>query len=39
MYSNLFCKQLLCHEKIIDYLLNNYVLWAWDVTFQSNGEK
>jgi len=39
VYSNIFCKQLLCHEKIIDYLLNNYVLWAWDVTFRSNGEK
>jgi hypothetical protein len=39
LYSNLFCKQLLCHDKIIEFLLNNYVLWAWDVTFQSNGEK
>jgi len=26
-------------KKIIDFLLNNFVLWAWDVTFQSNGEK
>lgn len=39
MYSNLLCKQLLCHEKIIDYLLNTYVLWAWDVTYPSNGNK
>ncbi|CAF1309725.1 unnamed protein product [Rotaria sordida] len=39
LYSNLFCKQLLCNDKIIEYLLNNYVLWAWDVTFPSNGEK
>ncbi|CAF3870124.1 unnamed protein product [Rotaria magnacalcarata] len=36
VYSNLFCKQLLCNEKMIDYLMNNYVLWAWDVTFKSN---
>ncbi|UJR21465.1 hypothetical protein I4U23_024550 [Adineta vaga] len=38
LYSNLFCRQLLCNDKIIDYLLMNYVLWAWDVTFESNGQ-
>ncbi|CAF2397266.1 unnamed protein product [Rotaria sp. Silwood2] len=39
IYTNLFCKQLLCNEKIIEYLMNNYVLWAWDVTFKSNEQK
>ncbi|CAF0835411.1 unnamed protein product [Rotaria sordida] len=39
IYTNLFCKQLLCNEKIIDYLMNNYVLWAWDVTFKANEQK
>ncbi|CAF0892883.1 unnamed protein product [Rotaria sp. Silwood1] len=39
VYSNVFCRQLLCHDKLIEYLLNNYVLWTWDVTFSSNGEK
>ncbi|CAF1028248.1 unnamed protein product [Adineta steineri] len=38
LYSNVFCKQLLCHDKIVEFFLNNYVVWAWDVTFQSNGE-
>ncbi|CAF0823791.1 unnamed protein product [Rotaria sp. Silwood1] len=39
VYTNLFCKQILCNEKVIDYLLNNYVLWAWDITFKSNEQK
>ncbi|CAF3753984.1 unnamed protein product [Adineta steineri] len=39
IYTNLFCKQLLCNDKIIEYLMSNYVLWAWDVTYESNGQK
>jgi len=39
VYTNLFCKQLLCNEKIIEYLMNNYVVWAWDITYESNEEK
>jgi len=39
VYTNLFCKQLLCNDTIIEYLMDNYVLWAWDITFESNGQK
>lgn len=39
IYTNLFCKQLLCLDKIIEYLMNNYILWAWDVTFESNARR
>jgi hypothetical protein len=39
VYTNLFCKQLLCNEKTIEYLMDNYVLWAWDITFESNARK
>ncbi|UJR27935.1 hypothetical protein I4U23_009195 [Adineta vaga] len=39
VYTNLFCKQLLCNEKTVEYLMSNYVLWAWDVTYESNERK
>ncbi|CAF0948374.1 unnamed protein product, partial [Didymodactylos carnosus] len=36
VYANLFCSQLLCCDIVIEFLLNNYVFWAWDSTFESN---
>lgn len=30
--SNIFCSQLLCSESIVNYLTNNFVSWAWDLT-------
>ncbi|CAF5028103.1 unnamed protein product, partial [Rotaria sp. Silwood1] len=33
---NTFCKTVFCSSTIIDYLLDNYIVWPWDITFQSN---
>lgn len=34
--SNVFCTQLLCTEATVSYLTQNFVTWAWDLTFNSN---
>ncbi|XP_055610523.1 FAS-associated factor 1 isoform X2 [Uranotaenia lowii] len=34
--TNVFCSQLLACESIIQMLLDNYVLYGWDLTFESN---
>lgn len=34
--SNVFCVQLLNNENIVKQLSENYVLWGWDVTCESN---
>jgi hypothetical protein len=34
--ANVFCTQVLAGETIIEYLANNYVVWAWDITSDSN---
>ncbi|CAF0958338.1 unnamed protein product [Adineta steineri] len=34
--SNLFCKTIFCHNEIVDYLSDNYIVWPWDVTLESN---
>ncbi|CAF2061506.1 unnamed protein product [Rotaria magnacalcarata] len=34
-----FCKDTFCSEKIINYLLDNYIVWPWDITFQWNKNK
>ncbi|CAF1027033.1 unnamed protein product [Adineta ricciae] len=39
VYANIFCKQLLCNEKTVEYLMSNYILWAWDLTHESNEKK
>lgn len=31
-----FCFNVLCSEPVIDYLLNNYLVWPWDITYPSN---
>ncbi|CAF2677035.1 unnamed protein product [Rotaria sp. Silwood2] len=36
LLSNIFCKTIFCSTTIIDYLLENYIVWPWDITFQSN---
>jgi hypothetical protein len=25
-----------CSEMIIDHLLENYIVWPWDITYESN---
>ncbi|UJR27936.1 hypothetical protein I4U23_009196 [Adineta vaga] len=34
--ANVFCAQVLAAETIIEYLANNYVVWAWDMTCDAN---
>ncbi|CAF1450233.1 unnamed protein product [Rotaria sordida] len=36
LLTNRFCWNILCSEMIIDYLLENYIVWPWDITFESN---
>ncbi|UJR07916.1 hypothetical protein I4U23_012199 [Adineta vaga] len=35
-FSNIFCSTTFCSSIIIDYLLDNYIVWPWDITHQSN---
>ncbi|CAF1229144.1 unnamed protein product [Adineta steineri] len=39
MLNNIFCQTIFCSEIIIDYLLENYIVWPWDITFISNKNK
>jgi len=34
--TNVFCTQVLCAEAVIGMLLENFVTWGWDLTFDSN---
>ncbi|XP_017775062.1 PREDICTED: FAS-associated factor 1 isoform X2 [Nicrophorus vespilloides] len=34
--SNVFCTQLLGFESVMQLLERNFVLWGWDVTFETN---
>jgi len=34
--SNVFCTQSFCTESVVTYLSNNFVVWGWDLTFESN---
>ncbi|CAG7826609.1 unnamed protein product [Allacma fusca] len=36
VFSNVFCTQILCAESIVSYVANNFVVWGWDVTHESN---
>jgi FAS-associated factor 2 len=36
LLSNIFCLNVFCTEIIIDYLLENYIVWPWDITYESN---
>ncbi|CAF5228350.1 unnamed protein product, partial [Rotaria magnacalcarata] len=36
MFSNIFCHRILCSPTIIDYLLENYIVWPCDVTLEVN---
>ncbi|CAF5206612.1 unnamed protein product [Rotaria magnacalcarata] len=35
MFSNIFCHRILCSPTIIDYLLENYIVWPCDVTLEA----
>ncbi|XP_020896306.2 FAS-associated factor 1 [Exaiptasia diaphana] len=34
--ANVFCGQLLCSETITNYIDSNFVIWAWDVSHDTN---
>lgn len=34
--ANVFCTQVLASETTIEYLANNYVVWAWDISTDAN---
>ncbi|XP_073259485.1 FAS-associated factor 1-like isoform X1 [Porites lutea] len=34
--TNVFCSQLICSETIVNYISGNFVVWAWDMTHNSN---
>ncbi|CAF1343882.1 unnamed protein product [Adineta ricciae] len=36
---NMICKKVFCAETIIDYLLENYLVWPWDITIEGNRKK
>ncbi|CAF3053465.1 unnamed protein product, partial [Rotaria sp. Silwood2] len=37
--ANVFCSQVLSADSIVEYLANNYVLWAWDITNDGNRKR
>ncbi len=39
MFSHIFCKTIFSHTIIIDYLLDNYIVWPWDITHESNRDE
>ncbi|CAF2196537.1 unnamed protein product [Rotaria magnacalcarata] len=36
MFDNIFCNRTLCSTTIIEYLLENYIVWPCDVTLEGN---
>ncbi|CAF2072996.1 unnamed protein product [Rotaria magnacalcarata] len=36
IFGNIFCENIFCWTKIIDYLLENYIVWPCDVTLGEN---
>ncbi|CAF1040550.1 unnamed protein product [Adineta steineri] len=36
MFSDMICSKIFCSEIIIEYLLENYIVWPWDITVESN---
>ncbi|CAG9857934.1 unnamed protein product [Phyllotreta striolata] len=37
--TNVFCTQLLGFESVMQMFENNFILWGWDITFESNRRK
>ncbi|KAJ8305447.1 hypothetical protein KUTeg_015992 [Tegillarca granosa] len=37
--ANVFCSQILCKESIVQYLSNNFITWAWDMTNDTNSAR
>ncbi|KAL4236818.1 pre-rRNA processing and 40S ribosomal subunit assembly [Mactra antiquata] len=39
IFSNVFCSQIFCNEGIVNYLTNNFLTWAWDMTSETNAAR
>ncbi|CAF0948599.1 unnamed protein product [Adineta ricciae] len=39
MFTNFFCRQVLCANDITDYIEKNFIVWAWDRTNDVNYQK
>lgn len=37
--ANVFCTQLLSCEAVLQVLSANFIVWGWDITFESNKQK
>lgn len=37
--ANVFCTQLLSCETVLQVLSANFIVWGWDITFESNKQK
>lgn len=37
--TNVFCTQVLCAEAVLGLLLENFVTWGWDLTYNSNKQR
>ncbi|XP_060601167.1 FAS-associated factor 1-like [Ruditapes philippinarum] len=37
--ANVFCSQIFCNEGIVNYLTNNFLTWAWDMTLSTNSAR
>lgn len=37
--TNIFCSQILCSEQFVSFVSQNFVIWPWDMTFESNRQR
>lgn len=37
--ANIFCSQILCSEQLVSYINQNFVIWPWDMSFESNRQR
>nr|XP_018903943.1 PREDICTED: FAS-associated factor 1 [Bemisia tabaci] len=37
--TNVFCTQLLCFDSVLQFLKDNFIVWGWDLTYESNRNK
>jgi len=37
--TNVFCTQVLCSDAVIGLMMENFVTWGWDLTFQKNKQR
>jgi hypothetical protein len=37
--NHLFCSQIFCKEALVDFLLENYIVWPWSITSEANQKR